>query len=64
MLKKAQEWQLLSAVPVVKLMEEQGRVQLIEPWMEQGLLLATAGPRLTGKAGSRGWAGSRSEQSC
>jgi len=49
MLKKAQEWQLLSAVPVVKLMEEQDREQLIEPWMEQALLAATAGPRLTGK---------------
>jgi integrase len=50
MLKKAQEWQLLSAVPIVKLMEEQGREQLIEPWMEQQLLAATAGPRLTGKS--------------
>ena len=49
MLKKAQEWQLLSAVPIVKLMEEQGREQLIEPWMEQRLLATTAGPRLTGK---------------
>lgn len=49
MLKKAQEWQLLSTVPVVKLVEEQGREQLIEPWMEQRLLEITAGPRLTGK---------------
>ncbi len=49
MLKKAQDWQLLFAVPVVKLMEEQGREQLLEPWMEQGPLAATAGPRLTGK---------------
>lgn len=49
MLKKAQEWQLLSAVPVLKLMEEQGREQLIEPWMEQRLLAVTASPRLTGK---------------
>lgn len=30
MLKKAQEWQLLSTVPVVKLVEEQGREELIE----------------------------------
>jgi hypothetical protein len=36
-------------VPVVKLMEEQGREQLIEPWIEQQLLAATAGPRFTGK---------------
>jgi site-specific recombinase XerD len=49
MLKKAQEWQLLSDVPVVKLMEEQGREQLIEPWMEQQLLAITGGSRLTGK---------------
>src|SRR5258708_2387555 len=49
MLKKAQEWQLLSAVAVVKLMEEQGREQLIEPWMEQRLLAVTEGSRLTGK---------------
>jgi integrase len=49
MLKKAQEWQLLSVVPIIKLMEEQGREQLIEPWMEQRLLEATTGPRLTGK---------------
>jgi len=35
MLKKAQEWQLLSTVPIVKLVEEQGREELIEPWMEQ-----------------------------
>jgi integrase len=49
MLKKAQEWQLLSAVPVVKLMEEQGREQMIEPWMEQRLLAATGRPRLTAK---------------
>src|SRR5258708_20159032 len=49
MLKKAQEWQLLSAVPVGKLMEEQGREQFIEPWMEQRLLSVTQGSRLTGK---------------
>ena len=47
--KKAQEWQLLSTVPIVKLVEEQGREELIEPWMEQRLLTVTAGPRLTGK---------------
>jgi hypothetical protein len=46
---KGARGQLLSAVPVVKLMEEQGREQLISPWMEQRLLAATAGPHLTGK---------------
>lgn len=57
MLKKAQEWQLLSAVPLVKLVEEQGREQIIEPWMEQQLLTVTAGPRLTlkGKTSRVGW---------
>jgi len=49
MLKKAQEWQLLSTVPIVKLVEEQGREELIEPWMEQRLLAVTGGSRLTGK---------------
>ena len=49
MLKKAQEWQLLSTVPIVKLVEEQGREALIEPWMEQRLLVVTEGSRLTGK---------------
>ncbi len=57
MLKKAHEWQLLSAVPIVKLVEEQGREQLIEPWMEQQLLTVTAGPRLTqkGRKSRVGW---------
>lgn len=57
MLKKAHEWQLLSAVPIVKLVEEQGREQLIEPWMEQQLLTVTTGPRLTqrGKKSRVGW---------
>src|SRR2546422_4049329 len=49
MLKTAQEWQLLSTVPIVKLVEEQGREELIEPWMEQRLLAVTGGSRLTGK---------------
>jgi len=49
MLKKAQEWQLLHTVPIVKLVEEQGREELIEPWMEQRLLAVTGGSRLTGK---------------
>src|SRR5271165_831166 len=49
MLKKAYEWQLLSVVPIVKLVEEHGREQLIEPWMEQQLLIVTKGPRLTQK---------------
>jgi integrase len=49
MLKKAHEWQLLSTVPVVKLVEEYGREELMEPWMEQLLLTVTAGARLTAK---------------
>lgn len=57
MLKKAQEWELLSKVPVVKLVEEQGREEVIEPWMEQKLLAITAGPHLTpkGKKSRVGW---------
>ena len=57
MLKKAHEWQLLSMVPLVKLVEEHGREQLIEPWMEQQLLIVTVGPRLTpkGKKSRVGW---------
>ena len=49
MLKKAHEWELLSTVPVVKLVEEYGREELMEPWMEQLLLAVTAGARLTAK---------------
>lgn len=49
MLKKAHEWQLLSTVPVVKLVEEYGREELMEPWMEQLLLAVTAGARPTAK---------------
>ncbi len=49
MLKKAQVGQRLFGVPGVQLLEEQGREQLSEPWMEQRLLAATAFPRLTGK---------------
>lgn len=57
MLKKAQEWQLLSAVPIVKLVEELGREELIEPWMEQRLLTVTAAARLTpeGRKSRVGW---------
>src|SRR3989441_8790332 len=47
MLKKAQEWQLLSTVPIVKLVEEQGREELIEPWMGQRLLAGNRGARLS-----------------
>src|ERR1700738_4352009 len=50
MLKKAHEWQLLSVVPIVKLVEEHGREEFIEPWMEQQLLIVTGGPRLTPKS--------------
>jgi integrase len=35
--------------PIVKLVEEQGREELIEPWMEQRLLTVAGAPRLTGK---------------
>ena len=35
MLKKAQEWSLINTTPVIKLVEEHGREQLIGPWMEQ-----------------------------
>jgi len=51
MLKKAQEWQLLSTVPIVKLVEEQGREELIEPWMEQRLLTVAGARVLPGRAG-------------
>jgi site-specific recombinase XerD len=50
MLKKAHEWQLLSVVPIVKLVEEHGREELIEPLMGQQLLIVTTGPRLTPKS--------------
>jgi integrase len=49
MLKKAQEWELVSTVPIVKLVEEYGREELIEPWMEQQILAVTRAPRLTAK---------------
>lgn len=49
MLTKAREWNLIRAKPVIKLVEEFGRDQIIEPWMEQKLLTVTAGERLTPK---------------
>jgi integrase len=49
MLKKAQEWELVSTVPIVKLVEEYGREEQIEPWMEQQILAVTRAPRLTAK---------------
>ena len=57
LLKKAHEWQLLSSVPVVKLVEEHGREELIDPCMEQRLLTVTADPRFTpkGKKSRVGW---------
>jgi integrase len=57
MLKKAQEWGLITTTPVIKLVEEHGREQLIEPWMEQNLLTVTAGQRLTpqGRESRVGW---------
>ena len=41
MLKKAQEWKMVRSVPIVKLVEEHGREELIEPWMEAKLLAVT-----------------------
>ena len=41
MLRKAQEWQLIPNCPIIKLVEEVGREQLIEPWMEAKLLAIT-----------------------
>jgi integrase len=57
MLRKAHEWEIISRVPIVKLVEEHGREEIIEPWMEQQLLAVTPAPRLTPKGkGSRvGW---------
>jgi integrase len=57
MLKKAHEWELISKVPIVKLVEEHGREQLIEPWMENRLLEVMVTPRLTvtGKRSRVGW---------
>ena len=49
MLHKAEEWKLIRTAPVIKLVEEFGREQMIEPWMEQKLLILTAGERLTPK---------------
>jgi len=45
MLKKAHEWEMIRSVPVVKLVEEHGREELIEPWMEANLLAVTEIPR-------------------
>jgi hypothetical protein len=41
MLKKAHDWGLLSSLPVVKLVEEHGREELLETWMEARLLSIT-----------------------
>jgi hypothetical protein len=41
MLKKACDWGLLSSIPVVKLVEEHGREELLEAWMEERLLSIT-----------------------
>ena len=42
MLKKAHDWGLLSSLPVVKLVEEHGREELLEAWMEARLLSISA----------------------
>jgi integrase len=60
MLKKAQEWKIIRSVPIVKLVEEHGREELIEPWMETNLLAVTKIARTpTGKHAPRsinyGW---------
>ena len=49
MLHKAKEWGLLRTTPAIKLVEESGRSQFIEAWMEQKLLAVTTGERLTTK---------------
>ena len=41
MLNKAHEWEMIRSVPIVKLVEEHGREELIEPWMEAKLLALT-----------------------
>jgi integrase len=41
MLNKAHEWEMIRSVPIVKLVEEHGREELIEPWMEAKLLAVT-----------------------
>ena len=41
MLKQAQEWGLIQTAPKVRLVEEQGREILLEPWMEAKLLAVT-----------------------
>lgn len=38
MLTKAHEWGVITSAPVVKMVEEQGREQVIEAWMEQRIL--------------------------
>jgi integrase len=38
-LSKAHEWGVIGAAPVIKMVEEQGREQVIEAWMEQKILL-------------------------
>ena len=38
MLKKAHEWGAISSVPVIKMVEEQGRETVLELWMEQKIL--------------------------
>jgi hypothetical protein len=48
-LKKAREWEIISRVPLVKMVEEHSREELIEAWMEQQLLAATRSSRLTAK---------------
>jgi integrase len=57
MLRKAHEWELISRVPIIKMVEEEGREELIEPWMEQQLLAITLAPRLTkkGRHSRVGW---------
>jgi integrase len=43
MLGKASEWGLIAKPPRIKLAKETGRQELIEPWMEQKLLLVAKG---------------------
>jgi integrase len=49
MLRKAREKNLIASVPVVKLIEETPREQLIKPWMGQRLLAVMENSRAPGK---------------
>lgn len=45
MLRKAHEWHLVPSTPVIKMVEEHGREQELEQWMEEKLLAVTENAR-------------------